>query len=252
MTDLIATNLRVTLAAKALVDGVSLRLSPGEVVVLLGPNGAGKSMTLRALLGLVPAQGSVTLDDRSVPDMAASDRARQIAYLPQSTPLAWPARVRDVVALGRFSHGAAVGRLSPDDAHAVQMALTECGLDALSDRRVDTLSGGELARVHCARAFAGRTRFLLADEPVAALDPAQAFRIMDLLRAKARRGLGVLVVLHDIALAARYADRMILMRDGRIHADGPTETVLTEDAISALYGVDVSISGRQVTLNGLP
>lgn len=252
MADLIATNLSVTLAAKALVDGVSLSLSLGEVVVLLGPNGAGKSMTLRALLGLVPAQGSVTLDDRSVPDMAASDRARQIAYLPQSTPLAWPARVRDVVALGRFSHGAAVGRLSPDDAHAVQMALTECGLDALSDRRVDTLSGGELARVHCARAFAGRTRFLLADEPVAALDPAQAFRIMDLLRAKARRGLGVLVVLHDIALAARYADRMILMRDGRIHADGPTETVLTEAAISALYGVDVSISGRQVTLNGLP
>lgn len=252
MAELSARNLSVVAGGADVVNDVSLQLGRGEFVVLLGPNGAGKSMTLRAMLGLVPSTGSVTLDGTSVPDMNPSDRARQIAYLPQSTPLAWPARTRDVVSLGRFSHGAAVGRLGRDDAHAVDMALSECGLESFSERRVDSLSGGEMARVHCARAFAARTAFLLADEPVAALDPAQAFRIMDLLQKKARRGLGVLVVLHDIALAARYADRMILMKAGELVADGPTESVLTAQAISELYGVEAEVSGRQVTLNGLP
>ncbi|GLQ21642.1 ABC transporter ATP-binding protein [Algimonas porphyrae] len=252
MAELSVSRLSVVAGGAQVVSHISLQLSRGEFVVLLGPNGAGKSMTLRAMLGLVPSTGSVTLDGASVPDMAPSERARHIAYLPQSTALAWPARTRDVVSLGRFSHGAAVGRLGRDDAHAVDMALSECALEAFSDRRVDSLSGGEMARVHCARAFAARTTFLLADEPVAALDPAQAFRIMDLLQKKARRGLGVLVVLHDIALAARYADRMILMKAGELVADGPTESVLTGESVSALYGVTAHVAGRQVALNGLP
>ncbi|MEM9600528.1 MAG: ABC transporter ATP-binding protein [Pseudomonadota bacterium] len=252
MADLSVSRLCVVAGGTRIVDDLSLQLSRGEFVVLLGPNGAGKSMTLRAMLGLVPATGEIVLNGASVPDMKPPERARQIAYLPQSTPLAWPARTRDVVSLGRFSHGASVGRLSRDDSHAVDMALNECGLESLSERPVDSLSGGELARVHCARAFAARSPFLLADEPVASLDPAQAFRIMDLLREKSRRGLGVLIVLHDIALAARYADRMILMKSGRIMADGPTQSVLTAQALSDLYGVSADVSGRQVTLKGLP
>lgn len=250
MTELRVDSLRVSVGGTTLVDDVSLRVAAGEIIALIGPNGAGKSMTLRAALGLVAATGEVTVGGKSVSLMSASARARRIAYLPQSVTTAWPARVRDVVALGRFAYGAAPGRLSNTDADVVDQSLDACGLTTFADRAVDTLSGGELARVHCARAFCANTPFLLADEPVAALDPAQAFRVMDLLRDKADDGLGVLVVLHDIALAARYADRLIMMKDGRILADGPVDEVLSEDALADLFGVRATVTGRDVTLHG--
>ena len=215
MTELLANAITVRAGSATLVDGVSLRLRGGELAVLLGANGAGKTTLLRSCLGLQPlASGSATLDGVATASLSAARRAEQIAYLPQLRKLAWPNRVRDVVALGRYSHGATLGRLRGADAQAVQRALRDCDLTALAERPVDTLSGGEQARVHCARAFATQAPLLLADEPTAALDPLHQFRIMDLVKGFVARGGGALVVLHDIGLAARYANASAVLEGG--------------------------------------
>ncbi|MEM8987522.1 MAG: ABC transporter ATP-binding protein [Pseudomonadota bacterium] len=251
MTELVATNLSVKAGLTGLVDDASFRLAPGDLVALLGPNGAGKTSLIRASLGLQPrSAGHVRLNGADTDDLSPVARARSIAYLPQIRPLAWPNAVRDVVALGRFSHGAALGRLTGKDAAAVDRALHACGLAPLAHRRTDTLSGGEIARVHCARAFAAEAPLLIADEPTAALDPRHQFRIMDLIRAYVDKGGGALVVLHDIGLAARYASRLIWMKDGRIVADGPPGETLTADRMETVYGVRARIDGDAVTMDG--
>ena len=238
MADLAACGVSVTLGGHQILRNASLRLAPGELVALLGPNGAGKTTLLRALLGLVQRSGGrVRIGGDDPARLPASERARRIAYLPQSRPLAWPIRVRDVVALGRFAHGASIGRLRGADAAAVERALLACGVGRLADRPCDTLSGGELARVHVARAMAAEAPFLIADEPTAALDPLHRHRIMGLVRACAGGGGGVLVVLHEAALAARFADRLVWLADGRIVADGPPEETLTPQRLAEVYGV---------------
>ena len=251
MTDLRASDITVQSDEVTLVRGASFTLSPGELVALLGPNGAGKTTLLRGALGLQrPALGSATLGGSNTADMSPMDRARHIAYLPQIRPLAWPNRVRDVVALGRFSHGAVLGRLQDTDADAVEDALTACDIQHLKDRKTNTLSGGELARVHCARAFASRSKFLVADEPVAALDPRHQFRVMDLVRNFVQKGGGALVVLHDVSLAARYADRIIWMKEGRIVADGTPEDTLTAERLEEIYRIRAQVDGRIVQIEG--
>ena len=238
MAELAAYGVSVTLGGHRILHDASLRLGPGELVALLGPNGAGKTTLLRALLGLVQRSGGrVRIGGDDPARLPASERARRIAYLPQSRPLAWPIRVRDVVALGRFAHGASIGRLRGADAAAVERALLACGVGRLADRPCDTLSGGELARVHVARAMAAEAPFLIADEPTAALDPLHRHRIMGLVRACAGGGGGVLVVLHEAALAARFADRLVWLADGRIVADGPPEETLTPQRLAEVYGV---------------
>lgn len=251
MTELRIEDLVVRRGGADRVRGVSLRVRSGELVVLLGPNGAGKTLTLQAGLGIeMPNSGRVWLDAENVLRLSAWRRARSIAYLPQSRPLAWPSRVEDLVALGRFAYGAAPGRLSEVDAEAVEGALVACQIETLRHRRADTLSGGELARVHCARAFAAGAPLMVADEPVAALDPRQQFRVMDLFRSFVSEGGGALVVLHDIALAARYADRLIWMQAGQILADGTPEETLTDSRLAQIYGVRARIDGRSVELLG--
>lgn len=251
MTDLVVSDLTLKAIDAVLVEAASFRLGAGELVALLGPNGAGKTSLLRASLGLEKrAGGDARLGGTDCARLSPIERARRVAYLPQRRPLAWPARVRDVVALGRFSHGAALGRLRGADLEAVDRALAACDLVHLATRRTDTLSGGELARVHCARAFAAEAPLLAADEPVAALDPRHQFRIMDLIRAFVETGGGALVVLHDIALAARYASRLIWMKDGRILAEGPPGDMLTPERLEAVYGVRARIDGLSVEIEG--
>ena len=251
MTELTVTDLTVTARSATLVDGANLTLAPGEFVALLGPNGAGKTSLVRASLGLVrPQSGTAKLQGRDIATLSAMERARHLAYLPQIRPLAWPGTVRDVVALGRFSHGAAPGRLGREDDEAVRRALAACDLDALAHRRTDTLSGGELARVHCARAFAAEAPLLIADEPIAALDPRHQFRILDLIAAFVANGGGALVILHDIELAARYASRLIWMKDARILADGPPAETLTAARLKAVYGVRAQVDGLKVVMDG--
>ncbi len=251
MTDLVATALSVTAKQATLVDAASYRLTAGEFVVLLGPNGAGKTSLIRASLGLeTAASGAVTLMGDDVAALNPMALARRLAYLPQIRPLAWPNTVRDVVALGRYSHGAALGRLGAEDAAAVDRAIAACDLTAFADRRADTLSGGELARMHCARAFAAEAPFLIADEPIAALDPQHQFRILDLIADFVAKGGGALVVLHDINLAARYASRLIWMKDGRIVADGAPAETLSAERLESVYGVRAQVDGVRVALDG--
>ncbi len=242
MTELTATGLSVNVDNVALLSGATLSLGSGELVAILGPNGAGKTTLLRALLGLTPmVSGKSVVDGENIADLSPMQRARRISYLPQQRPLAWPNSVRDVVSLGRFAHGAALGRLGNVDAHAVDDAIEACNLVALANRRTDNLSGGELARVHFARALAAQTPLLVADEPVAALDPRHQLSISDLIRRYVDGGGGALVVLHEVSLAARFADRLLWMRDGRIVADGSPKDTLTAERMRDIYGVDARV-----------
>ena len=247
---LIARGITVEAGGATLVAAAALTVGPGELVVLLGPNGAGKTSLLRAALGLTPSSGTATLNGEAVAAIAPAVRALALSYLPQARPLNWPARVRDVVALGRFAHGVTLGRLSPRDAEAVDTALVRCDLIPLADRATDTLSGGELARVHLARALAAQAPLIVADEPVAALDPRHQHRVMGLLRDFVRGGGGALAVLHDLALAAAYADRLVWMKDGRVVAEGSVRETMTVERIAQVYGVRARMIDGDVMIDG--
>lgn len=249
MAELSVTDLTLTVGQTALVDQANFRLAPGEFIALLGSNGAGKTSLIRTALGIQkPTAGSSLLGGADVARLSAVERARQIAYLPQTRPLAWPSRVRDVVALGRFSHGTPMARLKGDDLRAVNQAIADCDLINLADRNADTLSGGEQARMHCARAFAAEAPLLVADEPTAALDPFHQFQVLDLISGFVEKGGGALVVMHDVQLAARYATRLIWMKRGRIIADGAPSQTLTPDRVHEIYGVRAEINGMRITL----
>jgi iron complex transport system ATP-binding protein len=236
------------LAARALVcrrgprtvlDGIELAFAGGQLSAIVGPNGAGKTTLLRLLAGLeTPSAGEVTLDGSAVATLAAMARARRIAYLPQGASIHWPLLGRDLVALGRLPHGAEPSRpLPPSDLAAVETALARVGGVPLADRRIDELSQGERARLAMARVLATGAEIILADEPVANLDPAYALEAMTLLEAEAARGVCVVVCLHDLGLTARFADRVVLLANGRVWADGPPRTALHPDVIGGAYGV---------------
>lgn len=236
----------VDIDGKTIVEDLSLAVAAGEVVGLLGPNGCGKTTALRALMGQTPlSSGSTRIMGVRSHDLSARERALKAAYLPQIRPLAWPIAVEDAVMLGRFAYGAGGMRPHPDDQAAVSEAIEAAGLSDMRRRAVSDLSGGELARVHIARAFAARTPALIADEPAAALDPYYQLLVMDLLSGMAEKGCGVLVVLHDITLAARYCTRIALMLSGRIVADGSPADVLTADRLRAVYRVNADVNGPE-------
>ncbi|MEM9744162.1 MAG: ABC transporter ATP-binding protein [Pseudomonadota bacterium] len=252
MTELRIEDLRVDRNGATLVKPCSCTLRTGELVALLGPNGAGKSTLLRTALGLTPRSGGrALLAGEDTAHLDSARRARMVSYLPQRRPLAWPSPVHDVVALGRFSHGASLGRLSAADEQATAAALDACDLNHLAQRATDTLSGGELSRVHLARAFAAQAPLLVADEPVAALDPRHQYLAMALIRAFVDAGNGALVVLHEVDLAARFADRLIWMQGGRLVSDGPPQETLTQARMAEVYGVRAQIDGVAVRIDGV-
>lgn len=246
MAELVAQALSIDAGRKPLVDDVALAVRGGELVAIIGENGAGKSSLMRGLAGyLNPTAGTVTVDGHDVRQMTSAQRARAIGWLPQSVPLAWPVNVRDAVATGRFAHGGLPGRMAGQDQAAVDAAIAACDLQDLADRSTAQLSGGEIARVHLARTLAGGASVLLADEPVAALDPRHRLAVMRLLRAEADAGKAVAVVLHDLALAGQFADRILGMKDGRVVVEGPPAEVMTPDWIAALFGVAVEVDGSR-------
>ena len=240
-----ATNISVTLGDKLIVDRASLSVSTGEIVGLIGPNGAGKSTFLRAMLGLVERSGGeIKLDDADFFARSARERARAVAFLPQDRRVEWRLPAGDVVMLGRYPHQSGFGGPSPEDRGAVGRALNAVDAATLSDRPVAVLSGGERTRVLLARALAVEAPLLLVDEPIAALDPYHQLHVMEILRDRARSGGGVLAVIHDLALASRFMDRLVLMDEGRIAAEGQPAEVLTADRLAEVYRIDAA-SGVQ-------
>ena len=240
---LVADQISLSLSgSEQLLHSVSLEVSPAELVVLIGPNGAGKSSLMKTMAGVVPPDdGRLQLDKVNFADVKPAERARRLAYLPQKLELAWPNKVRDVVALGRYAYGASPGRLTGDDRLYVEEALSVCDLTQFADRRADTLSGGEVSRMHFARILAGQPQYILADEPVAALDPRQQFRIMELILSFVKAGGGALIVLHDLQLAARYADKLVWLDKGRVVSTGKVADTMTAERISSVYGVEANI-----------
>ena len=226
----------------ATIDGVdllhaaSLAAAPGEFIAIIGPNGAGKSTLLRAAAGLISVDvGAVRLNGDDIDALSPTERARRLSYLPQSRPVYWAMPVRALVALGRFAYGGADMRAA--NSAAVENAMIEAGVHHLADRSASTLSGGELARVHFARALAGETQVLIADEPTAALDPAHQLSVMALLQKKAIDGRIVLAALHDLDLAARYATRLLVVDKGKIVGDGAPAAVITRAMLRDVFNV---------------
>lgn len=239
-------DLRVRLGGRPLVHGVSFKLPRGCVAALVGPSGAGKTTLLRALAGLVPSEGRVVVGGEDMARMAVRRRAQHLAYVPQGEAVHWPLPVRDVVALGRYPHGAAdPRRLRSGDVDAVNRALDEVDLAPLKDRRVTELSGGERRRVAIARALSTDAPILLADEPIASLDPYFQLSVMALLQRQARAGTLVIVVTHDIGLAARFADQVLMLRDGRLEADGPPHAVLAPPKLAQVFSIDAYRSSHE-------
>lgn len=232
MTLLTLNHLSVQRGERRVVDDVSLRVEAGELIGLIGPNGAGKTTLMRAALGLLPVRG-----ESSLAAMPARTRARAAAWLPQMRAVAWPVSVETLVALGRTPHLGPAGRLHPADHAAVEAALQRLELGPLRHRIATQLSGGEQARVLIARALAQDAPLLLADEPIAGLDPAHQITTMRVFADLAAGGHAVIAALHDLGLAARHCTRLILMGHGRLVADGPPAEVLSEENLRAVFGL---------------
>ena len=223
-------NLTVRRGPCPVVDAVSLTVAPGDCVGLIGPNGAGKTTLLRAALGIERFTGH-----SSLAALPAAARARAASFLPQARQIAWPVDVETLVGLGRLPHAGA--RPGPADAAAVDAALARMGLEAFRHRIATRLSGGEQARVLIARALAQDTPLLLADEPIAGLDPAHQLGSMEVFAGLAAEGRGVVVALHDLGLAARFCTRLVLMHMGRVVADGPPAEVLSVENLAQVFRI---------------
>jgi len=225
------------LGGATVLEDVRLDLRPGEMVGLIGPNGAGKSTLLRVVAGLVaPSAGSLRYDGKTLNEIGRAGLARRLSFLPQDGEAHWPLRVDHVVALGRLPHRRPFAGMSAHDHEAVERALVAAEVAHLRRRTVGTLSGGERMRALIARALAVEAETLLADEPVSALDPLHQLRIMRLLTSTARDGACVVAVLHDLTLAARFCDRLVLLSAGRMLLDGPPSK-LSDGLIEEAYGV---------------
>ena len=238
MTFLTAQNLNVALAGRSVLKDVSLSLSPGHLVALVGPNGAGKTTLLRALAGLVPATGAIHVGGDALSSLSLPERARRFAYLPQGHLVHWPLPARDIVALGRYPHGATdPARLTPRDAEAVLRAMRATDVVELRARRVTELSGGERSRVALARVSAVEAPVILADEPTSSLDPRHQIEVMKTLRAAADQGTLVIVVTHDLVLAARFADIVLVLSDGRLVSQGAPAEALSEQVMGDVFRI---------------
>lgn len=236
-----ARGLTLKRGRREILAGLDLSLRAGEVTALVGPNGAGKSTLLAGLCGLLPpAAGAALLDGQDLAALPTPARARRIGFLPQSPEIAWPLEVRILVGLGRTPHIGARG-LSAADARIIDAALEEAGAADLAERDASTLSGGERARVMIARVLAGEPDWLLADEPLAGLDPGCQIDAADTLVRRARAGCGVVLTLHDLTLAARIADRVLVLAGGGLMADGPPEAALAPDVLGRAFGVRTAL-----------
>jgi iron complex transport system ATP-binding protein len=233
-----AQDLNVKLSGRLVLNDISFSLSSGHLVALVGPNGAGKTTLLRALAGLVPTDGAVNVGGDAVSSLTLRERARRFAYLPQGHIVYWPLPARDIVALGRYPHGATdPARLTAKDTDAVRRAMQATDVMEFAERRVTELSGGERSRVALARVLAVEAPVILADEPTASLDPRHQIDVMKSLRTAADQGTLVMVVTHDLGLAARFADTVLVLSDGRLVSQGAPAEALSEQVVADVFRI---------------
>ena len=242
---LLARRLRVALGGTPILHDVDLRVASGELVALVGPNGAGKSTLLRALAGLLPADGDAELLGRTVSAWSARERGQRLALVRQATDLTAAFTVRDIVALGRAPHLGWLARPGAADAARIDAALDAMGLRALAERQAPTLSGGEQQRTLLAQALAQDAAVLLLDEPTAHLDIRHQLDLLARIRRQSRQGRAVVAALHDLGLAARFADRIAVLSDGRLVADGPPRDVLTPALLHDVFGVRAEVTATE-------
>jgi iron complex transport system ATP-binding protein len=242
----------VVLGPRKVLHGIDAAVASGTLVGIVGPNGAGKSTLARVIMGLIrPNAGTVLLGDMPVLELNRAALARRIAYLPQGQTVHWPLTVERLVSLGRLPHLAPFSRIGANDQCAIERALERAEVTGLRDRPVTELSGGERARALIARALAVEASVLIADEPLAALDPGHQLQLMEMLKAEAAAEKLVIAVLHDLAMAARFCDRLILLHEGRVIADGEPSVVLTPDNLRNCYDIRAwigTIEGQDVVL----
>jgi iron complex transport system ATP-binding protein len=225
-----------------------MRVPSASLYAVLGPNGSGKSTLLRALLGSLPlAGGSVSVDGVPVGSWSRRALARSVGVVTQSESLTFPISVRDLVAMGRYPHLGPLEGERTEDRDAVQEALSQCDALHLAHRDAGSLSGGEFQRVRIARALAQQPRGLVLDEPTASLDIRHEMGILGLLRASADAGLAVILVTHHIELAARFANRLLLLSEGAVAAEGSAREVLTERTLTEVYGWQIVVRDDPVT-----
>lgn len=244
MMEIACDGLFVKFGSRTALRNVTVRVRPGRLTGILGCNGAGKSTLLRALLGyLQPDRGVVRLDGKPLRDWTDRERAARMAYIAQGHHIQWPMQVEYVVALGRVPHGygqgVGLGRLNDVDRRCIQAAMEKTCVTNLVGRTIDNLSNGERARVMLARALAGEPAVMLADEPLAGLDPAYQLHVSALLQEQAHAGKTVVFVLHDLGIAARRCDDLILLHEGRVLAAGPASVVLSKANLRTAFGIEV-------------
>ncbi len=233
-----AENLALERGAKRVVDGFSIAPQRGQITAICGPNGAGKSSALMGLAGLIePASGAVTLEGAPLASLHPQSRARAIGYLPQSADIAWDVSVANLVRLGRLPH-------RDRGTDAVEAAISALDLEELRHRPASQLSGGEKARALLARVLAGEPEWILADEPLAALDLAHQLRLLAHLRSAADADAGIVIVLHDLALAMNHADHAIVLEEGAMAASGPPQEALRENTIAKVWSVHAKWIGE--------
>jgi iron complex transport system ATP-binding protein len=252
MNDVVVNNLSVALDGRTVLHDVSFQASSGQIMGVIGPNGAGKTTLVRSILRLTPfISGEIFLGGQDVSNMAAHEINKDVAYLPQGQTVHWPMTAERLVALGRAPMSTPFSRPSDEDRAAVDRAISAAGLEQIRDRPITHLSGGERARVLLARVLAGDPKIIMADEPVASLDPYHQLSVMDLLRQSAEHGRAIMVVLHDLSLAARYCDRLILLSEGAVVANGAPADVLTVERMAEIYRVKATIGADgEISLAG--
>ncbi len=237
VTAISSEGLAVSLGGKAVLRDLSVEFRSGQICAVVGPNGAGKTTLLKALLRLIdPDQGAIFLDGEDISDRPPHKLAGRVGYLPQSPGLHWPLSVEAMVALGL--PGRAQGRkLTGVDGEAVTSALQRLDVTGFRERSVFELSGGERARVLLARLLAGNAGIMMADEPTLSLDPRHRIAIMETFREEAAAGKCVVIVMHDLLMAERYADRIVVIDGGRLAAEGPAAEALSDEVLDRVFGI---------------
>jgi iron complex transport system ATP-binding protein len=235
MSALAFDHVTASYGAREVLHDISVQFEAGQVTGLVGPNGAGKTTLLRVALGFLKSEGCIEVLGRQ--RWSAEALARNIAYLPQSAEAHWPIQAKKLVALGRMPHRVSFAPMSPQDEEAIATALGRCDATPFAERRMDELSAGERARVLFARALATKAPILLTDEPAAHLDPAHQLQLMELLREEAKRGVAVIVTLHDLALASRFCDWLVVLRDGQVAAQGLPQDALSDATLAETFGI---------------